>query len=115
MLTDMLIKIMSRKIVYYSEAVRQWVDGLPVSLRAYYARITERMLKYGPHLGMPYVRPLGKGLNEIRAIGKEGIARVFFAVKSEEIVILHGFVKKNRQNTKERIGHRPASTEGGLG
>ena len=53
---------MSRKIVYYNEAVRQWIDSLPVSLRAYYTRITERMLKYGPHLGMPYVRPLGKGL-----------------------------------------------------
>jgi phage-related protein len=106
---------MSRKIVYYSEAVRQWVDGLPVGLRAYYARITERMLKYGPHLGMPYVRPLGKGLNEIRAIGKEGIARVFFTARSEEIVILHRVCEKNRQNTKERDGHRPAPAEGGLG
>jgi hypothetical protein len=44
---------MSWKIVYYSEAVRQWIDGLPAGLRAYYARITERMLKYGPYLGMP--------------------------------------------------------------
>ena len=94
---------MSRKIVYYSEAVRQWIDGLPVSLRAYYARITERMLKYGPHLGMPYVRPLGKGLNEIRAIGKEGIARVFFTAKSKEIVILHGFVKKTDKTPKREL------------
>jgi phage-related protein len=90
-------------IVYYSEAVRQWVDGLPVGLRAYYARITERMLKYGPHLGMPYVRPLGKGLNEIRAIDKEGIARVFFATRSEEIVILHGFVKKTDKTPRREM------------
>jgi hypothetical protein len=44
---------MSWKIVYYSGAVRKWLDDLPSGLRAYYARITERMLKYGPHLGMP--------------------------------------------------------------
>ena len=94
---------MSWKIVYYSEAVRQWVDGLPAGLRAYYARITERMMQYGPYLGMPYVRSLGKGLNEIRAMGKEGIARVFFATRSEKIVILHGFVKKTDKTPKREM------------
>jgi phage-related protein len=94
---------MSWKIVYYSEAVRQWVDGLPAGLRAYYARITERMSKCGPYLGMPYVRPLGQGLNEIRATGKEGIARVFFAARSEQIVILHGFVKKTEKTPKREL------------
>ncbi|RJR36843.1 MAG: type II toxin-antitoxin system RelE/ParE family toxin [Deltaproteobacteria bacterium] len=94
---------MSWKIVYYSEVVRQWVDGLPPDLRAYYARITERMLKHGPYLRMPYVRPLGQGLNEIRAIGKEGIARVFFAARSEQIVILHGFVKKTERTLKREL------------
>lgn len=94
---------MSWKIVYYSETVRQWVDGLPVGLRAYYARITERMLQYGPHLGMPYVRSLGKGLYEIWVMGKEGIARVFFGARSERIVILHGFVKKTAKTSKREM------------
>jgi phage-related protein len=49
------------------------------------------------------VRPLGKGLNEIRAIGKEGIARVFFVARSEEIVILHGFVKKPDKTPKKEM------------
>jgi len=94
---------MSWKIFYYSEAVRQWVDDLPVGLRAYYARIAERMMKYGPYLGMPYVRSLGKGLYEIRAIGKEGIARVFFGAESKQIVILHGFVKKTDKTPKREM------------
>jgi phage-related protein len=46
---------------------------------------------------------LGKGLNEIRAIGKEGIARVFFVARSEEIVILHGFVKKTDKTPKKEM------------
>jgi hypothetical protein len=29
----------------------------------------------GPNLGMPYTRPMGDGLFEIRAKGKEGIGR----------------------------------------
>jgi phage-related protein len=43
-----------------------------------YARITERMKAFGPNLGMPYTRPMGEGLFEIRAKGKEGIGRAFF-------------------------------------
>jgi phage-related protein len=46
---------------------------------------------------------LGKGLSEIRAIGKEGIARVFFATRSEHIVILHGFVKKTEKTPKREL------------
>ena len=41
------------KIVYYSESVMQFVDALPVGIRACYARITERMIVHGPNLGMP--------------------------------------------------------------
>ncbi len=52
---------------------------------------------------MPYVRPLGKGLNESRAMGKEGIARVFFAIKSEEIVILHRICEKKTDKTPKRV------------
>ena len=94
---------MSWEIIYYSEKVQQWVDDLPVRLRAYYARITERMIKYGPYLGMPYVRALGNGLYEIRAISKEGIARFFFCTKSKQIIILHGFIKKSQKTPKREV------------
>ena len=51
---------MNWEIVYYNEAVRLWVDSLPVGIRAYYARITEAMCQYGPNLGMPYTRAMGR-------------------------------------------------------
>ena len=69
---------MNWEISYYNEAVRLWVDSLPVGIRAYYARITGEMRQYGPNLGMPYTRALGDELFEIRARGKEGIARIFY-------------------------------------
>lgn len=82
-------------IEYYSEKVRFAVDGWPVGIRAFYARITERMKALGPNLGMPFTRSLGDGLLEIRAIGKEGIGRAFFCtIKEQKIVILHAFIKK---------------------
>lgn len=70
----------------------------PVGIRAYYARITERMCSFGPNLGMPFTDSLGQGLFEIRARGKEGIGRVFFCTLAErKIFILHAFIKKSQK------------------
>ena len=69
---------MDWEIIYYNEAVRLWVDSLPVGIRAYYARITAAMRHYGPNLGLPYTRAMGDELFEIRARGKKGIARIFY-------------------------------------
>jgi phage-related protein len=67
-----------------------------------YARITERMQVFGPHLGMPYTRPLGEGLFEVRARGKEGIGRALFCTTAgQTIMILHAFIKKS-QKTPQR-------------
>lgn len=95
---------MSWQIVYYSDALWQWIDELPVGMRASYARITERMAIFGPSLGMPYTRAMGGGLFEIRAHGREGIARVFFCtVVGRKIVIMHGFVKKTEKTPRNEL------------
>jgi phage-related protein len=95
---------MNWEIIYYNEAVRLWVDSLPVGIRAYYARITREMRKFGPNLGMPYTRALGDELFEIRARGKEGIARIFYGtVVCGKIIILHGFVKKTDKTPRREL------------
>lgn len=92
------------KIVYYSEFVMQFVDALPVSIRACYARITERMIVHGPNLGMPYTRAMGDGMFEIRAHGREGIARVLYCTAAErKIVMLHGFIKKTDKTPPKEL------------
>ena len=90
------------EIQYYSETVRQDIAVWPVGMRAMYARITERMQVFGPHLGMPFTRPLGAGLFEVRAKGKEGISRALFCTAAgQTIMILHAFIKKT-QKTPQR-------------
>jgi phage-related protein len=95
---------MNWEIIYYHEAVRFWVDSLPVGIRAYYARITETMRQYGPNLGMPYTRAMADELFEIRARGKEGVARIFYCtVVRGKIMILHGFVKKTDKTPRREL------------
>ena len=95
---------MSWTITYYSEEVREWIDGLPVGIRAFYAKITERMKLHGPNLGMPLTRAMGEGLFEMRVHGKEGIARVFYCtVVGFTIVVLHGFIKKTAKTPAKEL------------
>ena len=58
----------------------------------------------GPNLGMPYTRPFGEGLFEIRANGREEIGRAFFCtLVGRRVVILHGFIKKTEQTPAKEL------------
>ncbi|MCI5217813.1 MAG: type II toxin-antitoxin system RelE/ParE family toxin [Candidatus Electrothrix sp. LOE2] len=91
-------------IEYYNEKVRESINEWPVGIRAVYARITERIALFGPNLGMPFTRSVGKNLFEIRAKGREGIGRAFFCtVIGNRVVILHGFIKKSAKTPKKEL------------
>ena len=86
---------MTWTITFYSEKVEKQTLALPKGILANFLRIAELIEEFGPDLGRPHTAPLGQGLFEIRAKGKEGIARsVFCTVKDKEIVILLTVVKK---------------------
>ncbi len=94
---------MEWEITYYSEDVQRVILDFPAGLQARYVHLTERMLAFGPNLGMPHTRALGSGLFELRLKSKEGIGRVFFCTLAEQrIMMLHAFIKKSSKTpTKE--------------
>ena len=62
------------------------------------------MEQHGPDLGMPHTRSMGNGLFEIRAKAKEGLGRFFYCTKiNKQIVILHGFIKKEQKTPKTHL------------
>jgi phage-related protein len=95
---------MTWTITFYSEKVETETLASPAGILANFLRITELIEEFGPHLGRPHTAPLGRGLFEIRAKGREGIARsVFCTVKDEEIVILTTVVKKGNKIPKRHM------------
>lgn len=95
---------MDWEILYYNEDVQEAINDWPIGIRAFYARVTERMITFGPNLGMPFTRSMGKGLFEIRARGKEGIGRAFFCtIVDQRIIVLHAFVKKSQKTPKKEL------------
>lgn len=73
--------------------------GLSEDLLSSLVHIKKLLEKYGPfNVGMPYIRPLGNKLWEMRLHSKEGIARSIYVLEFEKrIIILHTFVKKTEK------------------
>ncbi|MBW1833375.1 MAG: type II toxin-antitoxin system RelE/ParE family toxin [Deltaproteobacteria bacterium] len=88
---------MNWRIIYYNEKVQNEIDSWPVS-------IPERIVVFGPNLGMPFTRSIGDGLFEIRAKGREGIGRAFFCtVVGSKVMILHSFIKKSQKTPAKEL------------
>ena len=68
---------MGYEIDYYSDKVQGEIAALPKTLLTRHLRLTDRMIIFGPDLGMPHSRAMTGGLFELRIMGAEGIARVF--------------------------------------
>lgn len=95
---------MAYSIEFYNAAVLAEVDGWPAGINASFTRIAEQMVESGPNLGLPYTKPFGDGLFEIRARGEEGIGRALFCTLIDRrIVILHGFIKKTQQTPPKEL------------
>jgi phage-related protein len=95
---------MAYSITYYSREVQEGIMNLPVTLQARYIGLTQRMLDYGPNLGLPHTDAFGGGLFELRLKGVEGIARVFFCTMVEqEIIMLHSFIKKAQKTPVKEL------------
>ena len=95
---------MTWKIDYYSQQVQDFVDGMPMGIKASYAKLTELLSEFGMDLRMPHSRPMGDGLFELRPKGKEGIGRVFYCMLiSKRIVMLHGFIKKTEETPRKEL------------
>ena len=89
---------------FYSNSVQDEILGWPDGIQASFTRIAEQITEHGPNLGMPYIRPFGDGLFEIRAKGREGIGRAFFCtLVGRRVVILHGFIKKTEQTPAKEL------------
>lgn len=97
---------MEYTIEYYSDDVRTDIDQLPLTMRARYQHLIERMKIHGGNLGEPHTRAFGGGLFELRIRASDGIARVFYcSMIGKRIVMLHCLVKKTQKtpNSERRI------------
>jgi len=94
-------------VVFYrsesgNEPVREWLKELS---REDKRKIGEdiKTAQLGWPLGMPLIRKIQKDLWEVRTTLDSGIARVFFTVDGEYMILLHGFIKKSQKTPQHDL------------
>jgi len=59
--------------------------------------------QFGWPLGMPLIRKIEKDLWEVGTNITDGIARTFFTVEKDAMLLLHGFVKKSQETPQSEL------------
>ncbi len=95
---------MKWQITFYNKKVESAAMALPEGILANLLHIATLIEDFGPDIGMPYTRTLGSGLFEIRARGKEGIARAVYCVRARrELIVLNVFIKKSPKVPRKEL------------
>ncbi len=80
-----------------NEPVREWLKQLPANDKKTIGEAI-KTVEFGWPLGLPVVRSLGDGLWEVRTnLESYRIARILFFMKSHNMMLLHGFIKKTEK------------------
>ena len=95
------------KVVFFkteagNEPVREWLKELS---KADCKVIGTDILtvQYAWPVGKPLVDNLGDGIWEVRSRLDNRIARTLFAMVDQEIVLLHGFIKKQQKTPPDEL------------
>ena len=85
------------------EPVRDWLLKLDGTDRQAIGKDIQKV-EFGWPIGMPYCRPLDKGLYEVRSnISSGRIARVLFCIQKNQMILLHSFIKKTQATPKHEM------------
>jgi phage-related protein len=83
--------------------VEEFIKKLQPVARAKLLRQLELLKKFGPTLDMPNAKPIGDGLYELRARGKQEVRVIYIFVKQNDIYLLHAFLKKSRAISRDDL------------
>ena len=84
------------------EPVRDWLKSMSAEDRKLVGEDI-KTVQWGWPMRMPLVRSLGEGLWEIRTDLRGRIARIIFCIRDDNIVLLHGFIKKAQEIPKRDL------------
>ena len=102
MKADRPLKVVFFKTATGNEPVREWLKELS---KADCKVIGTDILtvRYAWPVGKPLVDNLGDGIWEVRSRLDNRIARTLFALVNQEIVLLHGFIKKQQKTPQDEL------------
>lgn len=97
------------KVIYYTtekgdNPVSDFLDKLQERQQTKLLRIVSHIEVYGLHAVLPHLKKLtGTPLWEIRILGKDNMRVLYVVIDRDDILLLHGFVKKVQKTPPREI------------
>lgn len=97
------------EIIYYetetgSCPIYEFINSLPVKMRAKAAKELELLEELGTAIKMPYSRPMERGIYELRIQAGNDISRIFyFFYIGQQIILTNGFIKKTQVTPRSEL------------
>lgn len=86
-----------------NEPVRDWLKEMDRDDRKMLGEDI-KLVQFRWPLGMPLVRKMESDLWEVRSkLSSGNIARTFFTINVNEMILLHGFIKKSQKTPQKEI------------
>lgn len=82
--------------VLHTSYATKFIDSLDSRSRGKVLKLIDFLQKFGNLLGMPHSKHIDVNLYELRARGQQEI-RIFYTFRSNQAVLLHGFIKKSQK------------------
>ncbi len=103
MKTEPILKVYFFQTDSKKEPVREWIKDLPKEdCKIIGADI--KLVQFRWPLGLPLVRKMEADLWEVRCKLPQGnLARVFFSIHKQQMILLHGFIKKSQKTPKKEL------------
>jgi phage-related protein len=96
-------------VEFYADAdgdspVLDWYESLDEKTKAKLIWIFQLLETNGIELGMPYIKPLGDKLYEVRAdVNRNAFRVVYFLHTGRRFILLHGFQKKTQKTPEKEL------------
>ena len=99
---------MNFEVIFYEKdkykPIEDFLDKLPLKLRAKVLRDIELLSIYGSELREPYSKSLGNGIFELRTKQATNIVRsLYFFMFGKKIIITNIFIKKSEKTPSNEI------------
>jgi len=103
-----MVPAVAWEIIFYKtpsgkRPVADFLRSLKPAERAKIGKTFDLVQKFGPHVGMPFVRHLNNDIWEMRTPFAGQAFRVFFFIDSNKLIAVHGIAKKTMKTPANDI------------
>ena len=94
-----MVKQQNYEVIFYEDRqgrcpAQDFLDSLPVKVRAKAAKWIEKLQDHGPDLPRPYADIVRGKIRELRLVFASNQYRFLYFFAQRRIIITHGFIKK---------------------